>query len=78
MTASSVRLTEVVKPVPLASPSGARAFAAEADIAPHSPAASLEMTETNLLFGLLIIALDAPAQLGELDQTSQRHVLRKC
>ena len=36
------------------------------------------MTETNLLFELLIIALDAPAQLGELDQTGQRHVLRKC
>ena len=42
-----------------------------------TPAASLEMTETNLLFELLIIALDAPAQLGELDQTGQRHV-RKC
>ena len=40
--------------------------------------ASLEMTKTNLLFELLIVAIDAPEQLGELHQMGQRHVLRKC
>jgi hypothetical protein len=30
------------------------------------------------LFEFLIIALDAPAQLGEIDETGKRHALRKC
>jgi hypothetical protein len=42
-----------------------------------APAPSFKMTEPNLLFELLIIALDPPAQLGEIDQTGQRHVLWK-
>src|SRR6478609_12240676 len=33
-----------------------------------APAASLVVTEPDLLLELLIVALDAPAQLGQIDQ----------
>src|SRR6266436_8136320 len=40
-----------------------------------SPSAAFEMPEPDLLLELLIVALDPPAQLGEVDQTMQSNVL---
>ena len=40
-----------------------------------APAAALEMAEPDLLLQLPIVALDAPAQLDQLDHALQRHVL---
>ena len=37
-----------------------------------TPAATLEMAEAKLLFEFLVIALDAPAQLGDAHQLPQR------
>ena len=34
-----------------------------------APAAPFEVAQPDLLFELLIVALDAPAQFGEIDQT---------
>src|SRR5713101_5455165 len=42
-----------------------------------SPSSTFEMPEPDLLLELLIIALDAPAQLGEVDQSRKIDVLRK-
>ncbi len=42
-----------------------------------APAASLKVTEPDLLLQLLIIALDAPAQFGEIDQTGEANILRQ-
>src|SRR4051794_5180966 len=39
-----------------------------------APAASLVVPQAEFLFQLLIIALDAPAQLGEIDQAIERGV----
>ena len=44
------------------------------EAAPSSP---FEMPEPDLLLELLIIALDAPAQLGEIDQVAEGDVLRQ-
>src|SRR5580658_11048482 len=41
------------------------------------PSAPFEMPEPDLLLELLIIALDAPAQLGGVDQIAERDVFRK-
>ena len=41
-----------------------------------APAASLVMSKAQFLFQLLIIALDPPAQLGQIDQTIEGHVRR--
>src|SRR5947209_799558 len=38
------------------------------------PAAALIMPEANFLFEVFIIALDAPAHLGEIDKAAERHV----
>src|SRR5712692_6484709 len=40
-----------------------------------SPSTAFEMPEPDLLLELLIVALDPPAQLGEVDQTMQSNVL---
>ena len=37
-----------------------------------APTAPFEMAEPDLLLEFLIVALDAPAQLGEIDQTVER------
>src|SRR5207244_6104962 len=42
-----------------------------------APATTFEMSEPDLLLEFLIVALDAPAQLGEVDQTMEGNVLRK-
>ena len=39
--------------------------------------ATFEVPETDLLLELLIVALDAPAQLGKLHQATESHVLGK-
>ena len=38
------------------------------------PGAALVMAEADFLLEFLIVALDAPAQLGEVDQGGKRHV----
>ena len=43
-----------------------------------TPTASLKMTEPDLLLEVLIIALDAPAQLGQIDKTGEGEPLRVC
>src|SRR6185437_2948576 len=40
-----------------------------------SPGAPLIMTQADFLLEFLIIALDAPAQLGEIDEVAERHVV---
>jgi hypothetical protein len=39
------------------------------------PTAALIMPEANFLFEVFIIALDAPAHLGEIDKAAEQHVL---
>src|SRR4051794_11095006 len=39
-----------------------------------APAASLVVPEAQLLFQLLVIALDPPAQFGQIDQAIEGHV----
>ena len=39
-----------------------------------SPSAALKMAEPYLLLEVVIVALDAPAQLGQIDQTMERGV----
>src|SRR5215207_683803 len=41
-----------------------------------APAASFIVPEPDLLLELLIVALDAPAQLGEVDQIAERDIWR--
>src|SRR5208282_88165 len=41
-----------------------------------APSSAFIMTETELLLELLIIALDAPAQLGKIDHLVEGHVVR--
>src|SRR6266481_2777278 len=38
------------------------------------PAAALIVAEADFLLEVVIIALDAPAQLGEIDEAAERHV----
>ena len=38
------------------------------------PTAALIMPEANFLLEVLIITLDAPAHLGEIDKAAERHV----
>src|SRR6201986_5423497 len=38
------------------------------------PTAALIMPEANFLFEVFIIALDAPAHLGEIDKEAEQHV----
>src|SRR5712672_3996706 len=42
-----------------------------------APSAPLKVAEPDLLLELLIIALDAPAQLGGVDQSGERDVFRQ-
>ena len=42
-----------------------------------APAAAFEMPEPYLLLALLIVALDAPAQLGQLDHAIKTDVLEQ-
>ena len=42
-----------------------------------APSSSFEMVETNFLLKILVVALDAPAQLGEVDQAFEGDVLRQ-
>src|SRR6266704_4765990 len=42
-----------------------------------APSAAFEMSEPDLLLELLIVALDAPTQLGEVDQRVESDVFRK-
>src|SRR5262245_25718373 len=42
-----------------------------------SPSAAFEMAEPHLLLEFLIVTLDAPAQLGEVDQTPESDALRE-
>jgi hypothetical protein len=42
-----------------------------------APAAPFKMAEPDFLFELLIIALDAPAQLGQIDKTGEGNVVGK-
>src|SRR5215813_15653321 len=39
-----------------------------------SPCAPLVMAEADFLLEVLIITLDSPAQLGEIDEVAERHV----
>src|SRR5712671_916039 len=39
-----------------------------------APAAALIVAEADFLLEVVIIALDAPAQLGEIDEAAERHV----
>src|SRR3954465_3667916 len=41
-----------------------------------TPAASLVMSQAEFLFQLLVIALDPPTQLGQIDQAIEGHVRR--
>src|SRR3954469_21363824 len=41
-----------------------------------APAASLVVSQAEFLFQLLVIALDPPAQLGQIDQALEGHVRR--
>src|SRR5512144_627281 len=41
-----------------------------------APAASLVVPQAEFLFQLLVIALDPPAQFGQIDQAIERHVRR--
>src|SRR5215831_6054776 len=38
------------------------------------PAAALIMPEANFLLEVVIVALDAPPQFGEIDEAAERHV----
>jgi len=42
-----------------------------------APTSALEVTEAELLFEFLVVALDAPAQLGDADQLLERGCCRK-
>jgi len=42
-----------------------------------APASPLEMSEPDLLFELLIIAFNAPAQFGEIYQLAEGDIFRK-
>src|SRR5882724_12722238 len=42
-----------------------------------APAASLEVSKAEFLLELLVVALDAPAQLGQIDQTGKVDGLRQ-
>ena len=42
-----------------------------------APSAPFEMPEPDLLLELLIVALDAPTQLGHVHQRAEGNVLRK-
>src|SRR5436190_24286653 len=43
-----------------------------------APAAPFKMPEPDLLLEFLIVALDAPAQLGHVHQRAESKILRKC
>src|SRR6516162_6245616 len=43
-----------------------------------APATPFKMTEADLLFELLVVALDAPAQLGQVDEAGKGNVLGEC
>src|SRR5258705_3773759 len=43
-----------------------------------APAASLVVTKPDLLLEFLIVALNAPAQLGKIDEPREADVLRQC
>jgi hypothetical protein len=36
------------------------------------------VAEADFLFEFLIVALDAPAQLGEVDESAERHLVDGC
>jgi hypothetical protein len=42
-----------------------------------APASPFEVAEANLLFEFAVIALNAPAQLGGIDELTERNVGRK-
>lgn len=42
-----------------------------------APAAAFVVTEPDLLLELLIVALDAPAQLGQIDEPLEADILRQ-
>ena len=42
-----------------------------------APASSFEMSEPDLLFELLIIALDSPTQFGEVHELAEGNVFRQ-
>ncbi len=42
-----------------------------------SPTSSFELSEAEFAFQLLVVALDAPAQLDEVDEDFERRVLSK-
>ncbi|MGY3488044.1 hypothetical protein ACVW1C_005927 [Bradyrhizobium sp. USDA 4011] len=42
-----------------------------------TPASSLEVTKANLLFEFVVVALDAPAQLGNIDQLTKSNGKRE-
>jgi hypothetical protein len=42
-----------------------------------APSASLELPQSNLLLELLIVALDAPAQFGDVDQAIEGDIVGK-
>src|SRR3954447_19381313 len=41
-----------------------------------APAAALVMSKAQFLFQLLVIAFDAPAQFGQIDQAIERYIRR--
>jgi hypothetical protein len=43
-----------------------------------APAAPFKVVKPNFLLKILIVALDAPAELGKVDQTREGGVLGKC
>ena len=42
-----------------------------------TPSTPFKMAKPQLLLEVLIVALDAPTQLGEIDQTFEGHIFRK-
>ena len=42
-----------------------------------TPASPLEVTKANFLFEFVVVALNAPAQLDDIDELTEANILRK-
>jgi hypothetical protein len=42
-----------------------------------TPASPLEVTKANFLFEFVVVALNAPAQLGNIDELTEANIRRK-
>ena len=77
--AGTARRDEVLRgnPLPLGDQESVGRDAQRSVVVEATPSTPLEMPEPDLLLEFLVIALDAPAQLGEVDQRAEGDVLRK-